>query len=610
MVTTLTASWFAPALAAGLLTAAPTPTELAAGELSYAELLNGGHRYEGSRSVGATTRGRLVEGVELPPEGPHHEVLRGCRSRATSWATAELVALVEEVARVVAEEAPGPKLAVCNLSQEGGGRFEWSKSHQAGRDVDLAFFLRSTSEREEPVHSPGLVPMRHDGYSFEQPPRYAFDFPRNWVLVRALAMQDAAPVQWIFVREGLKRRLLRHARAIGEPEAVVARVGLVMKEPSDADRHDDHFHVRLFCTAEDRAGGCLDVEPRWPWFSPDPRPLAAKAFALALGVRDPDPAVRSQVLEALLDLGALDAAPALAELAIYEPEYASRARAASMLIEWNGAVGKRPYVVHGWTAPQPRTHRERACDELVVAAIEAYVRQPGGGVSLDDPGFSVAWGALPEVAGHAVGVWQIGEGRARESVHIVRAYKLLAKLATPSAAGFVGRALRSERVIGAADRPEDAVLEARLAVGVALHVMSAGLVPTLLDALGHPDVKVRTRVDLALRRITNHTQAGAVWRDRASPDQLARQAEWWRDWWGEHAHIARDELLRQGFRRRGQRFVTLDDAENIPRLVRLTKRNDELGYNADRLLVRITGRHTPRAATPGEKHRKWSAWYP
>ncbi len=597
-------------LAASAVAAVPTPAELAAEELSYAELLGGAHRFVGSRSVGATTRGRLEEGVALPLDGPHHTALPGCRPRNTNWGTGELVALIQDVARVVGEEAPGPRLAVCNMSAEGGGRFEWSKSHRAGRDVDLAFFVRSTSEGEEPLPSPGLVRMRHDGYSFEQPPRYGFDFARNWVLVKALAMQDVAPVQWIFVREGLKRRLLRHARAIGEPDATVARVALTLKQPSDADRHDDHFHVRLFCTAEDRAGGCRDVEPRWPWFTPDPLPLAARSFALALGVRDEEPSVRAQVLEALLDLGALDASPALAELAIYESEYGARARAASMLIEWNGHVGKRAYIIHGWTAPQPRTHRERACDEALVAALEAFIRAPGGGVVTDDPAFSAPQGTLPGVADHAVGVWRIGEGRARDSVHIVRAYKLLAKLATPSAAAFVARALQSNRVIGTPDRPEGAVLEARLAVGVALHVMNPALVPALIDALDHENAKVRSRVDVALRRVTNHTQTGARYRAGVTPEQLARQIEWWRAWWLEHRHIARDELVRQGFRRRGKRFVTLDDGENIPRLVGLTKRNDELGYNADRLLVRITGRHTPRAATPEEKHRKWSGWYP
>lgn len=590
--------------------APPTPAELASTTPGYHDLLAGSTPTEGSVSIGMVTRGRLIDGVQLPLEGPHHTVLEMCRDRDTRWGTSELIRLVHDVAATVAERAPGARLAVCNMSRPGGRRMPWSRSHRAGRDVDLAFFVRDAAT-DQAIDAPGLIPMRFDGMSLGQdPPRYAFDFPRNWELVRALAMNDETPIQWIFVRHGLRRRLLRHARAIGEPAALIERVALTMKEPSDAARHDDHFHVRLFCTAEDRGAGCRDDDPRWPWFDPDPLPLAARAAALSYGVRDPDPAVRLATLEAIVELDAMDAAPALAELAIFEPAYEVRARAASILLEWNAHVGKTTVEIIGWSGAQPRTHRQRACDELVVAAIEGFIRSPGPGLAVDDPVFTAPLGTLAADMPHAVAPWLLGEGRQRERVHLSRAWKLLTKLATPASVPFLERALMSQRVLGDPASPDDGTPEARLAAVAAGHVMDLRIVPALLDSLAHEDRRVRSRVDTALRRVTNHTQSGARWGTGVDRERLVSQTRWWRDWWGEREGIERDELVRQGFRRRGQRFLTLDDDANIPKLVRLTKRKDELGYNADRLLVRITGRHTPRAWTPVQKYTRWTSWFP
>ena len=37
-----------------------------------------------------------------------------------------------------------------------------------------------------------------------------------------------------------------------------------MKQPSDAEVHDDHMHVRFYCAPADRRLGCVDKGPvRW-----------------------------------------------------------------------------------------------------------------------------------------------------------------------------------------------------------------------------------------------------------------------------------------------------------------------------------------------------------
>jgi hypothetical protein len=206
-----------------------------------------------------------------------------------------------------------------------------------------------------------------------------------------------------------------------------------------------------------------------------------------------------------------------------------------------------------------------------------------------------------------VAPWIVGQGRARTANHLYRAYKFLAKLGSPHAIPLVDEALGSNRLVG--DPGDEGVPEGRLATRVAIHIMDLAMVPTLIDHLTHPVPRVRVTVDLALRRITNHVLRGS-WGGRQSPEKLARHAQRWRAWWAEHRGWTRDKLLHDGFARRGYRFRGLENKANIRRLIGLTKRTDEIGYNADRLLVRITRRVTPRGASAADKHRRWRQWFP
>jgi penicillin-insensitive murein endopeptidase len=81
--------------------------------------------------------------------------------------------------------------------------------------------------------------------------------------VQAILEDEEALVQRIFVVEHLRAILLAHAEAIGAPEAVRVRFADVTCQPSYP--HDDHLHVRLFCTDEDLGAGCADGPPMYPW---------------------------------------------------------------------------------------------------------------------------------------------------------------------------------------------------------------------------------------------------------------------------------------------------------------------------------------------------------
>jgi penicillin-insensitive murein DD-endopeptidase len=223
---------------------------------------------EGSVSYGLPNDGVLLGGVALADRGPGF--VRARPGESTRFGTPELVGSIARAAATVADRLPGgAALKVGDLSGPGGGRHHRHRSHRTGRDADILFYV--TSPHGRPVAATGFV--RFDRFGFARVPSgapragemLAFDDARNWALVRAFVLDADAPVQWIFCSNGVKSRLLRHA-ASHEPSAqALFRAAWVLHEPAGALPHDDHFHVRVACTAAQRASGCLDRGPIWPW---------------------------------------------------------------------------------------------------------------------------------------------------------------------------------------------------------------------------------------------------------------------------------------------------------------------------------------------------------
>jgi hypothetical protein len=93
-------------------------------------------------------------------------------------------------------------------------------------------------------------------------PVVRFDARRNWALVRAMLSDPTVEVQWIFVHRALAERMLREGTSSDDDPALVARAAALFHQPSDAQAHDDHMHIRLYCTADDRLLGCVDRGPQ------------------------------------------------------------------------------------------------------------------------------------------------------------------------------------------------------------------------------------------------------------------------------------------------------------------------------------------------------------
>lgn len=218
-------------------------------------------------SLGSANRGTLHAGVALSERGLGY--VRARPEDDTRWGVPALRALLERVAREVARQLPGgAPLVVGDLSARHGGRHARHGSHQSGRDVDVLFYLVDVAGRS--IRGSGFHAFDARGASSvldaNAPARglTMFDTPRNWALVRSLLL-DEVPVQWIFCAAGIKARLLAYASQHEREREVLLRASYVLHEPSRGNPHRDHFHVRIACTAEERASGCLDEGPVWPW---------------------------------------------------------------------------------------------------------------------------------------------------------------------------------------------------------------------------------------------------------------------------------------------------------------------------------------------------------
>jgi penicillin-insensitive murein endopeptidase len=70
-------------------------------------------------------------------------------------------------------------------------------------------------------------------------------------------------VQWLLIHRDLRALLLRHARKVGADPEILAYAEKVLHQPAWALPHDDHLHVRVYCSPEDVARGCRDTGPVW-----------------------------------------------------------------------------------------------------------------------------------------------------------------------------------------------------------------------------------------------------------------------------------------------------------------------------------------------------------
>src|SRR5690606_15436349 len=109
-----------------------------------------------------------------------------------------------------------------------------------------------------------ILPAEYtDGYADPDWERRRFDARKNWLFIETLLRDPTVRVQWIFIARPLEALVLAEARKRGRPEWIVEYADSVMHQPGDSLPHDDHMHIRIFCSRSDRFHGCEDRGPVW-----------------------------------------------------------------------------------------------------------------------------------------------------------------------------------------------------------------------------------------------------------------------------------------------------------------------------------------------------------
>lgn len=220
-----------------------------------------------STSLRNPNDGTLTGGVALPLVAPGLR-FNPSRDPNARYGTTEVVRALLGAGLSVHELHGGLPARINDLSLRGGGPIPRHGSHQSGRDVDVLFYqLGPDGAPIEPVGA--FFDPEGNGVDFRDSANpkddvpLRIDLPRTWTFVRALIEDPEAALQSIYVAEHLRRLLLDHARNDGAPEATWKRFAQMTCQPSYP--HDDHFHFRFYCSAEDIALGCRDSHPLHAW---------------------------------------------------------------------------------------------------------------------------------------------------------------------------------------------------------------------------------------------------------------------------------------------------------------------------------------------------------
>ncbi|MFU8803751.1 MAG: penicillin-insensitive murein endopeptidase [Bradymonadaceae bacterium] len=190
-----------------------------------------------STSWGAANGGRLYNGVAMQ-DSPGLKV----RNVARAYGTERTVHLLQAAGADVRARWPdAPELLVGSLSVRSGGRLRPHRSHQSGRDADLAYYHRGNIELNE----------------FRNMSVETFDAVKNWHVFKTLI--DTNEVQFIFVDYRLQEVLYEYALSIGYTEAELEPLlqyphgqGTSQGVIRHARGHLNHWHIRFVCGPEDK----------------------------------------------------------------------------------------------------------------------------------------------------------------------------------------------------------------------------------------------------------------------------------------------------------------------------------------------------------------------
>lgn len=189
-----------------------------------------------TESTGTANRGRLKGSIALQ-DG------LGYRVRATdrSYGTRTTVRLIEEcIGNTRQKHKDAPDIMIGDLSFEKGGKMRPHKSHQSGRDADIAYYIKG----------------QDTAWRFYVAKPSNLDVAKTWTLFKEFV--ETNKVEYIFVDYNLQKVLYEYGRKHGASAEYLDRVFQYPKGKSSQQGiirwsrgHDDHFHIRFKCDDDD-----------------------------------------------------------------------------------------------------------------------------------------------------------------------------------------------------------------------------------------------------------------------------------------------------------------------------------------------------------------------
>lgn len=211
-----------------------------------------------SVSIGTRSKCRLENASELPEKGVGYRI--GSPGRKTHFGTDEMVfGLMELGVRMAERHGDEGTFLVGDISAKEGGKLSPHINHQGGRDVDLGLYLRDANG----------APKGNRIFRFDKEGKgegdLRFDIVRNWDFVCGMLESPwFQEMHSILIADWLKSLLLDHARELlpmirsplerARQEALIQKAEKKLIQPSSSP-HDNHMHLALACTSEDRKGG-------------------------------------------------------------------------------------------------------------------------------------------------------------------------------------------------------------------------------------------------------------------------------------------------------------------------------------------------------------------
>ncbi len=214
----------------------------------------------GPISLGATNRGRLFNGVQMPENDRWKFSDKG-----NAWGTQETIdSITRAIDKVHQKHKDTTPVFIGHISGKNGGYLRPHKSHQAGRDVDLSYFLKDNSRWYITANEKNL------------------DNARTWTFVKAF-LEDPN-TEMILIDTSVQRLLFNYALAQGEDRAFVERVFQVSGKSQrplirHAKGHASHIHVRFFSPSAQASGRLAEAHLPKPVLPPKPKRGKGKHIA-------------------------------------------------------------------------------------------------------------------------------------------------------------------------------------------------------------------------------------------------------------------------------------------------------------------------------------------